>query len=265
MPRIKLSDTKNSSAKIKRFFKVPRTKRTDDLYSKFKLSNDELIEFFRLIKQENESGRHKACENMILAQKGTFNDEVVRTYSEIINSHIMWSQMIPKLLRRASDDVSKETYFIWFKKVLALGDGTIHKLIKSGELLQFGFDVTREPYERLFMLSAFADRTHPNADLGDLGEYYEYLDEMNENELYEFYMESIAQYYNPVIHFTIWSEYPKTSAKIIEHYIGNMELDEYKFKLAWHPNSTDKIRGILHDETNDPKYLPNDVQGLFTF
>ena len=265
MRKILMRDVKSGSGNVKKFFRLNKDQRSGETISKlFKFSNDELIELHDLIMMEGDRSYRVYVSRLIVKQKGPFNEEVVKTYLPRLESGM--SDMIFALMTKA-ENISEKTKYEWLKKAMPLAERSFDAFIKN-DAERLGFDLTKEPFRRAVMMNAIASRSKFLIE-ERLAKVYEYLDKLNEDEMYEFYIETSKGPEQAKQQFRAWSGYPRTTAKIIEHFIRNAFHDEYKVQMVKHKNCPEylmtKINMEMYEKTGDESFLPEEVQDIFVF
>ena len=256
-----IEDIKSDSENVKEIFAATYAQRTTEFLSSFTLSNDEIMEIHNLTMSNNSKSQMKNRDflfRVITGQKGPFNDEVIKSFTKLVDGEILF-----KLIKNSDKTLSDKTRYEWIKKAITVRR-QFNRFVESGQSTLLGFDLDKEPWKRAFMLGVFTDRKQTYI-LNNIEEFRAYLDTMSENELYDFYMEANTDNVFETVRFKIWFPYPRTTAKIIEHYYNNGTTKWLAEKMAQHPNCPLEIQLKMYKETKDTAFLPEDARNLFTF
>lgn len=234
-------------------------KRDAFFLSKFELSNDEIIEIRKSVTALTIQSREFLF-RLVNSQKGPFNDEVVRVFTRLIDEKT--SKSLLKIIKKSDTNITNATRYYWSKITMHFDRVGFNKFINSDASKKLGFEMDKEPLKRIHMLNInrIYGNTTPIQDKIQ-AELHLYFDSMSEDELFDFYDES-----NSDLSFnTYFTDYPKITGKIIEHYIENTPHMEYKKQLAKHPKCPIELRMKIYEETGDDSLLPKYVQDIFIF
>jgi hypothetical protein len=253
---------------VKKILSIDLEERTIEFLSKFVLSNDELLEVFELTSKKWSTAVTQFLSRLIDSQKGPFDKEVVTTYMNEIAYNRGAVTIIFPLIRKADKNISEDIKYTWLIKAKRILPNVFEEFVNSGEAAELGFDLTKEPWDRASKRDSklqiiFSNNTFTNEQLKIL---FDYFDTINEDELFDFYLE-VVRAVNYRKQFMIWFNYPKTTAKIIEHYIEKIFQADLNnaIEMAKHPNCTNDIKMEMFKKTDDPYFLPDDILTLFHF
>jgi len=268
-----MKDVKSGSENVKNIFRVSMDKRTPDFLSKLSLSNDEIVETYRLALNEQHRRFSFFVRMLIKSQKGPFNDDVINRFVKDIGINGI-TDLLVDLIRKSDGNISKETKYDLMRKAIHFDANSFDVFVNSGEAAKFGFDLDKEPWKRATMLDIVngKGKTHLTKNQQKL---YTYLDKMDENTLFAFYSESARGPMTLKHHSRAWTEYPRTTGKIIKHFVDDYilhgfrsesePLPDYLAAFVKHPNCPDNIRLDLYEKTGDESLLPEEVQDIFVF
>jgi hypothetical protein len=246
-----MPDIKSDSENIKKIFSV--NERNTEFLSNFNLTNDELVEIYELSRQE---GKYTFLVRLIESQKGPFNDTVIKTFLNLLKTT---TGALFSLIRKADKSVSEKTKYEWMLIAQRHESTLFKKFINGGEAAKLGFDLKKEPFKRATILNMFINAFEFKQNEG----LYDYFDKLTEDELFDFYIEIMKTDTGDNRKFEAWFNYPRTTVKIITHYIKQPLKNANE--MAKHPNCPFEIKMKIFEETRDSSFLPDQLQDIFIF
>lgn len=262
MTKVKMSDIKSGSEEVKKVFRRPMSSRLKPL-KKQVFTNDELIEILE-ISEEIEGHKEKRYfyQELIVSQSGPFNNEVFGAFVDKL-FHI---DSMLNLLEN-SKGVSEPNKLRWLDYMMVSSTHwTVFNFFSKDTGTQFGIDVTKSPYRINYAkhIVRYADKVgRGNISEDYYKELHRILDTMTEDEIYDWYVNSVASTYEKrAVDFLM--SYDKMPKKVLERYWKKTSLYN-KEKLAIHPNIPEELRDWMYQKTKDEKYLPQTAKDLFLF
>ncbi len=262
MPKVKISDIKSGSENVKDVFRVPMTSRTWKWLDGRTFTNKEIQEIFDICENiEKSKVRRKFYQRLILSQKGPFDGVVFRIFvSDLFESNAMKHLLINSI------KIDNYDQHDWIKNAILTSSGLVYAFIVSGKSRQYGIDIEKHPTNYTFALYMIKYKDKIVNIAAGLPEFYlealfKSLDSMDE-KLFERW-QSTVKYEKDYLDILL--KYSNAPANALKEYFDDTTDSFNKGRIALHPNSPLELRISMYEWTDDPKYLPKDVQDIFIF
>ncbi len=263
MGKVKMGDIKSSSTNVKSVFRLPMSSRTNRWLQRQTFTSEDILDIFR-ISEEMEYHKEKRDfhQRLIMSQKGPFSSKLFTVFAENLFAVEPMIHLIEN-----SPSTTEEARIRWLDYTMVSSTHWFaFNFYSRDKGVEFGIDVTKAPYNKIYAghIVRYADRM----GRGNLIEEYfielnRILDTMNENEIYEWYIDSVASTYaDKAVDFIM--NYDKMPTKVISHYYNKAAIS-LKQRLAKHENADPIVKQEMYEETGDDDYLPKDAREMFLF
>ena len=268
MAKVKMSDIKSGSENVKNVFRNTMSGIRRKNFKNQTFTNDELLEILYISENiEYHKEKRDMYQKLIKSQKGPFNNAVFSAYSDKL---FEYDSMIHLL--KNSKGTSEDAKLKWLNYIMVSSCFSAIKFFKEDSGIPYGIDVTKKPFRHVYAvdLIKFSDEMGFSDTMGRRNLSFDYyaelhriLDTMNDAEIYDWYIDSIASTYEKRAMDTLMS-YDKMPKKVLENYWHKTNFQNQEI-LALHPNIPDELRSEMFEKTQNEKYLPQEAKDIFLF
>jgi len=260
MAKVKMRDITSGSENVKTVFRAAMTVRTK-LVHRLTFTDDELIEILNISEDiEYHRDKRNFYQQLIKSQPGPFNISVFRAFIDKLYEKDSLVHLITHSSGLNMDDkidfinTSMVTDVFYF----------IYNFYNKGEGKKNGIDITKGMLGITYATNMvrYGDKQgRGNIPEGLTDMLYNTLDNLSDDEIYKWYLDSVATTYEKRAMDYIML-YDKMPNKVIMHYYNKTNPINQE-RLVTHENCDYNLKIEMYENTHDPKFLPVELAELF--